>query len=74
MEVDLSEYTLIENENDFLKMWPPFEWGKYRPQPCENPYEYPCMVKEICIQESSNGSDYAILSILYFKKETPNEE
>ena len=74
MKVDLSEYTLLENKEQFLEMWPLPKYGEYRPQPSEQPYEYPCLVREVCIQEACNGRDYAILSLLYFIEEKTNEE
>lgn len=72
MKVDLSEYTRLENVEQYLELWPWTGWskdGEYLPEALQEPDHYPCLVKEICVEESSNGKDYAILSILYFTEE-----
>lgn len=65
--LDLEEYDLFHNEEEFLNMWPPLKWGEYRPQPTEVPYQYPCLIRELYISNNNNGADDAVLSILYYK-------
>lgn len=67
--INLEDYTLVNNEKEFLEMWPDPEKGKYIPYVSEKPEQYPCLVKEITIVDYTHAScnDEAILSILYFE-------
>jgi hypothetical protein len=59
------EFTLIENEEQFLEAYPPVKWGEYRPQPNARPSLYPCMIREEQIVDNPDGADEAVISIVF---------
>ncbi len=67
--LESQDYWLCEDSTQFLEMYPPLLWGKYRPQPQDEPDEYPCMVKELGIAHNSDGADDVFVSILYVEEE-----
>ena len=58
-------FNIVNNEEDFLKMYPSAKRGEYRPQPNIPPSSYPCMIREESIIDNPNGADEAIISIIY---------
>lgn len=66
--LDLDDFKKYETEEDFLKDYPPKQYGKYRPQPWNEPYEFPCLVRDEGIMPNDNGADHVILSVIYFNE------
>lgn len=65
MQVDLTEWTLLESEEEFRMLYPQPKYGCYRPQPYYDPERYPCWCMEITVIDRYNGPDEAVLAYLY---------
>jgi hypothetical protein len=65
IQFDASEYTMIENEEDFHGHYPREKEGHYRPQPWIKPDKYPCLFKELTIMNNPQGADHVILTYIY---------
>lgn len=74
IQFDASDYILLKSEEDLLYHYPKHVYGTYRPQPWSTPYQYPCLFKEICVMDNSNGPDHAMLTYIYDFVEVPKTE
>jgi hypothetical protein len=68
-ELSNQDFSLIENDEQFLDAYPPFKRGHYRPQPNVTPASYPCMIRQETIVDNPNGADEAVISIVYLSGE-----
>lgn len=64
----------IDSAEEFAAMYPPPEYGRYRPQPHSRPERYPCYYMPVAFHYVSNGPDEDVLAYIYDFDEGSEQE